>query len=41
MSANTAVVPPTSADVPAGAAACTAGRNWFLSTFTAAVGCGL
>ena len=40
MSANTAVVPPTSAYVPGGAAAWAPGLSVFFITFTAAVDCG-
>ena len=40
MSANTAVVPPTSAYVPGGAAACACGRSPLFSVFTAAVDSG-
>src|ERR1700721_1267179 len=40
MSANTAVVPPTSAYVPGGAAAWACGRSPFLTVFTAVVDSG-
>ena len=40
MSAKTAVIPPTSASVPGGAAAWASGRSWFWTRLTAAVDSG-